>query len=519
MATGEYGSAVVVTELAARSAAAEGEGEGEGKGEGDAEAGPPRWEVTYNAKEPLLDLQWAPWEEVRWERVLEGSLVANHYYCRRGVVRRVELYMALMKRAETQQYRPHSDDAATVAMLPTVSLSSAAAADPARAAPVADFLRRAGGGDGALWRATAQMAAETTASGDGGGEGGDDRVSSSGEFVGDAEAVLRTVAARGAGGAAQWVLQLCPGEAGETVKETGESRAQKREGWTAIVHVLAVGNLDVFVHRRVCVRDDEGDRLVDAEVVVEQAGSEAGPQAHWGPDQTQQLDGARPSLLKPDVRLTSEDEECRERVALMSLWGRNPSSRNGTRGVRGQPGRSPPLPALPQLLRALLLPRRRRRPRARAAVAGEAAAPIPCARVDASVEHSIVILIVTVIVIVIVIVPMRTRDIACCAVFTCLLKGLQLVVLVSSQASVCCLSVSPQITAASKDGEPVPDVVLRDTLHVVLPLCESPRHPDGGGSAHVDASERELEVASGFRRVEVTHHAAQETSKEASAAK
>jgi hypothetical protein len=62
-------------------------------------------QVTYNAKEPLLDLQWAAWEEVRWERVLEGSLVANHYYCRRGLVRRVELYMALISRA---QVRPNT---------------------------------------------------------------------------------------------------------------------------------------------------------------------------------------------------------------------------------------------------------------------------------------------------------------------------------------------------------------------------------------------------------------------------
>lgn len=328
MAVGEYGSSVVVTELAARSAAAaEGEGEGaRGEGEGDAEAGTPRWDVTYNAKEPLLDMQWAPWEEVRWERVLEGSLVANHYYCRRGIVRRVELYMALMKRAETQQHRPHSDDAAedgVVAMLPTVSVSSAAADDPARAAPVRDFLRRAGGGDGALWRATAQTAAEATASG-GGGEGdGDDRVSSSGEFVGDAEAVLRTVAARGAGGAAQWVLQLSPGEARETVKATCESCARRRKGWTATVYVLAVGNFDVFVHRRVRVRDDEGDCLVDAEVGVEQAG----PRAHWGPDQAQQLDGAHPSLLKPDVRVASEDEDEDGASRSNGSWG--PSLRAG----------------------------------------------------------------------------------------------------------------------------------------------------------------------------------------------
>jgi hypothetical protein len=93
------------------------------------------------------------------------------------------------------------------------------------------------------------------------------------------------------------------------------------------------------------------------------------------------------------------------------------------------------------------------------------------------------------------------------------------VVLVSSKASSRSAFCSRQVTAASKDGESVPDVVLRDTLHVALPLCELLRHPDGGGPAHMNVSERCLEAASGFRCVEVTSHAAGARNEQSSAVK
>jgi hypothetical protein len=48
-----------------------------------------------------------------------------------------------------------SADLSLCAMLPTVSVSSAAALDPARAAAVLEFLLRAGGEEGALWRGCA----------------------------------------------------------------------------------------------------------------------------------------------------------------------------------------------------------------------------------------------------------------------------------------------------------------------------------------------------------------------------
>jgi hypothetical protein len=133
--------------------------------------------------------------------------------------------------------------------------------------------------------------------------------------------------------------------------------------------------------------------------------------------------------------------------------------------------------------------------------------PNPCAPVHASFEYSTFVHG-----------PQRTRDIARCQVLHSLLTAPQLVVLVSSKASSRSAFCSRQVTAASKVGEPVPDVVLRDTLHVALPLCELLRHPDGGGRAHMDVSERCLEAASGFRCVQVMGHAALETSKEQSSA-
>jgi hypothetical protein len=58
------------------------------------------WEVTTNPNAPLCSLQWAPHRAVRWERVMEESpatkLVASHHYARAGLLRRVELFSALV---------------------------------------------------------------------------------------------------------------------------------------------------------------------------------------------------------------------------------------------------------------------------------------------------------------------------------------------------------------------------------------------------------------------------------------
>ena len=79
------------------------------------------WEVTYNPKAPCCAMQWAPHRAIRWERVMDqqqhkrkknddqsqqqqtrndnhlcdGLLVANHYYSRAGLLRRVELSTTL----------------------------------------------------------------------------------------------------------------------------------------------------------------------------------------------------------------------------------------------------------------------------------------------------------------------------------------------------------------------------------------------------------------------------------------
>lgn len=77
-----------------------------------ADSGAPLWEVTYNPKAPLCTLQWAPHRVIRWERVMDQQqrqqerrqlqpltdnslLVANHYYSRAGLLRRVELSTTL----------------------------------------------------------------------------------------------------------------------------------------------------------------------------------------------------------------------------------------------------------------------------------------------------------------------------------------------------------------------------------------------------------------------------------------
>ena len=35
------------------------------------------WEVTFNVKEPFCCLQWSPWRDIVWERVMAGELAVR----------------------------------------------------------------------------------------------------------------------------------------------------------------------------------------------------------------------------------------------------------------------------------------------------------------------------------------------------------------------------------------------------------------------------------------------------------
>ncbi|KAK3239976.1 hypothetical protein CYMTET_50138 [Cymbomonas tetramitiformis] len=169
------------------------------------------WTVTRNPREPLLSAQWGEWGDIRWELVLDGTMVANHYYCRRGLLRPLELYFLLAKGLQDS-----SDDRRHPMPL-TMKISSSAVLDAEhsdRLRAAAAAAQEAEDGEG-LW--TLEDGSRRTAA----------RTCTFKE-------VMQTALNQPSEAPAQWIVQ-------KTVST----------GARAYLFVLAVGNLQVYLHKNI----------------------------------------------------------------------------------------------------------------------------------------------------------------------------------------------------------------------------------------------------------------------------